>query len=185
MNTRMLRSLTARFGGKRPFVACIIHSTAAAIGAYSVYQQVNWTRFNRLIFVCKGNISRSPFAEHYAASCGLQAASFGLDAESGSPADPIAVQEASRRGLCLEHHRSKNFRDLRLRQDDLILCFEPIHARRILEMGVSKDHVTLLGLWNSPRRPLITDPYARPAEYYSTCFDLIECAVRRLPWSGT
>lgn len=58
---------------------------------------------DRLLFVCTGNLCRSPFAERYAASrvparAGWSFASAGLAARPGSPMDPATAAQLRRHG---------------------------------------------------------------------------------------
>jgi hypothetical protein len=39
---------------------------------------------------------------------------------------------------------------------------------------------TLLGLWSTPPRPHLTDPYGGSVDYFNRCFMIIDSAVVRL-----
>jgi hypothetical protein len=62
---------------------------------YRQFKQIRRERVARVVFVCHGNIRCSPHAEGRAASFSLPAASFGLSAASGAPADPSACVPAA------------------------------------------------------------------------------------------
>ncbi len=101
-----------------------------------------------LVFVCSGNICRSPAAEalfllhaaklavpHTATSCGTLRI-------SGEPAAPFTIRALSERGVDLRAHRSRAMSYFLLREADLILCMEPHHRDAVLaELGGDLDLV--------------------------------------------
>lgn len=122
-------------------------------GRYRQFKQIRWERVARVVFVCHGNICRSPYAKGRAVSFGLPAASFGLSAGSGAPADPSACRIAARRQIELARHCARDAADFELRTGDLLVVMEPRQARRISGLlPPGSCQLTLLGLWS--RRPL-------------------------------
>ena len=75
-------------------------------GKYGQFARIKWGQVKRLVFVCKGNICRSAYGEA-GGEAGVPAVSCGLQANSGSPADPIALVVSSQRALDLSLHRSR------------------------------------------------------------------------------
>jgi hypothetical protein len=67
-----------------------------------------------------------------------------------------------------------------------VLCYEPIHALFIENVATAtvdsqdRPQVSLLGLWSSPHRPLIFDPYSLHDQYYQTCYTVIDSAIATL-----
>ena len=55
-------------------------------GRYRQFKRIRWERVARVVFVCHGNVCRSPYAEGRAVNFGLPAASFGFSADSGGGA---------------------------------------------------------------------------------------------------
>ena len=53
------------------------------LGFYRPFARVDWGRVERVVFVCQGNICRSPYAEARGREVGLPASSFGLGAGVG------------------------------------------------------------------------------------------------------
>jgi len=86
---------------------------------------VDFSRVSRLVFVCSGNICRSPFGAFYAREKGLEVDSCGLHTRGGDPADPRAVAFAERLGIDMMPHRTKNISDYEPRDGDLLLVMEP------------------------------------------------------------
>ena len=166
--------LRVRYGGRRGWARHGATRLLHALGGLRRYEAVDWGRVGRLVFVCQGNLCRSPYAEARARALGLPAASFGLEA-GGEAADPVARAVARRRGLDLGRHRPRPAEALR--PGDLLLGMEPWQAGRLLDAAPPGAQVSLLGLWARPARPHLQDPYGLPAAYFDTCFAVIDNAV--------
>ena len=133
-----------------------------------------------LIFVCKGNICRSPFAEALARHRGTQAKSVGLRARNGAPANEQAIQTAPAYHVDLNQHRAHPFHDTDLAQQ-MIVCMEVDQAREILvSQPELAGRVTLLGLYGEDPVPSIPDPYGLSQEAFTYVFDLIARKVADL-----
>jgi protein-tyrosine phosphatase len=170
-----------RFGSYRGFVRLLLAEMENGSGAYRRYTQIRWESVKRVVFVCHGNICRSPYAERRAETYGLTTASFGLSAGTGAPADPSARRIAARRGVELADHRACDATDFEFQSGDLLLIMEPRQARAMLRrLPTIPCQVTLLGLWSRPRRPHIHDPHRRSEPYWEQCFDVIDSAVRTI-----
>jgi len=169
-------------GGRRAFLRTVVFGAAARLGAAHWYRRIDWSRVRRIVFVCKGNICRSPFAEGLAKRLALPAASFGLDAESGAPAAPDAVLTATAYGVDLTLHRATSANEFELDGNDLVVGFEPSHVRRLLlKMDRSAPfQVTLLAAWSRPSNLYIHDPFGASPDYYHSCFARIDRAVQAM-----
>jgi protein-tyrosine-phosphatase len=105
-------------------------------------RQRNWRRAvagaRRVLFVCHGNIIRSPFGaavfERAARERGrsVQVSSAGIAARQREPADPRAVQSAAERGFSLAGHASHLFTDEDAEAADIIFVMDLINAGHIL-----------------------------------------------------
>lgn len=174
-------ALAHLFGGKRGFIHAFRHSASALCGGLSEFRAVDWASVSRLVFICKGNICRSAFAEAIARSLGAHAASAGLAGDPGKPADPRAVIAALRVDVDLSRHTSNSLTSLGLRDGDLLIAFEPSHARTLRAIAINRGgvQVTLLGLWHQTGLwPYIHDPYGLSDHYFNRCFGRIQ---RSLP----
>jgi protein-tyrosine phosphatase len=170
-----------RYGGKRAYLTHLMTSARNLAGAYSSLKSVQWQSVQRLVFVCKGNICRSPYAEFQARALGMDAVSFGLEAMEGASADPAAARNAVARDLDISAHRSSRLKRSALRQGDLALLFEPSHLFAYEQTcGDSPAAVTLLGLWNRPSRPYIADPFGKSDRYFQECFSVIDVSMREI-----
>lgn len=158
-----------------------LYNTAARFGVYSHLRGDCVKGVCRLVFVCKGNICRSPFAEAVARKLGADAVSFGLDTIPGRPANVAAIAAAKRFGLSLEAHLTRPFNPALLRPTDLIVAMEPGHIRALGELPVdSYTAMALLGMWTAPSRPYLFDPYGMSDREFDRCFGVIDAAVPAL-----
>lgn len=174
----MNRIVYERFGSRGGFLRYFGHSFLAWIGVYRQFSRISPDSYGRLVFVCNGNICRSPLAEAYARSLGKNAASCGLNCGDGYPADPRASEHAQKVGLSLDDHRTVNVKDFEFRHDDLIVVMEPSHIASFREK-VSGDHrLILAGSFCETPSPYIHDPYNCCPEYFSHCENKVLEGVR-------
>ncbi|RLA40216.1 MAG: phosphotyrosine protein phosphatase [Gammaproteobacteria bacterium] len=174
------RCVIDRYGTRRGFVKTFWHKFLSLIGYYRKYSKVDWRSVDRLVFVCKGNICRSAYAEAIAKSLGIDAISCGVSTKDNLPANEEAIKIAGDRGVSLKEHKTTRLTSVTLRPTDLLIAMEPWHAEFLydnLEIGHS---ITLLGLWGLSKRPHLADPYGRTAEYFNNCFEYIEKSVNEI-----
>ncbi|GAC1602063.1 MAG: hypothetical protein NVS4B10_14150 [Myxococcales bacterium] len=170
-----------RFGRKQGLARLALSHLQDCLGGYQRFRAIEWSRVQRFVFVCQGNICRSPYAEARGAAAGMRCASFGLDAPAGDRANPAASKAARARGLDLGTHRSKPAGALSLEPGDLLIAMEPEQAERLRPLArKSGAQVTLLGLWCRPRRPHLQDPFGLSDAYFATCCSHIDRAVANL-----
>lgn len=168
------------YGGKRGILGHIRARAMYALGAYGNVRDIEWHSVRRLVFVCLGNICRSPYASFRAQSLGVSATSFGLDAVEGAPADPTASKNALLRGVNLSGHRSHGLVSTRLTDGDLIIVFEPRQLAEVRRRFGVQTPAKLLGIWSRPHRPHIQDPYGRSDRYFQRCFSVIDANIAKL-----
>lgn len=168
------------YGGKRGFLEHARTRVLFALGAYRKLCHIDWAAVGRMVFVCAGNICRSPYASARACSMGVPAVSFGLEATDGALADPAASRNALLRGLDLSAHRSTRAKSSSFASDDLIIAFEPGHLAELWRRGRREGPASLLGIWERPVRPHIQDPYGRSDSYFQQCFSVIDANVAAL-----
>lgn len=85
----------------------------------------------RVLFLCSGNICRSPLAAALAAARwpgDVACESAGLGAARGDPASDGSRAEAAARGLDLERHRSRPLDDVDLARFDWVIAMTPAQA---------------------------------------------------------
>ncbi len=185
----MLQKLTPEFlnrwfaehyGSRRGFLLTWWHRLLYQVGWYRNYRQVDWGSIERLVFVCKGNVCRSAFAEVVARADGQMAVSCGIEAGIDVPAYEGALTAAAVLGFSLTEHRTTPLQNLDLRDNDLLVAMEPWHAR-FLQQSLGTDRAcTLLGLWGPVVLPHVHDPYGATASYFNNCFSYLENAVHEI-----
>jgi protein-tyrosine phosphatase len=177
----MMRALANRYGTKRGFVRGLLAQAERLAGRLRRYTAVDFGRVRRLVFVCRGNICRSSFAECVAQREGVLAASFGLSTGRGQPAYPGALAAAWGLGYDLGSHRTTRIEDFTFDANDLLIAMEVRQSRQLDAMDIpGRPQITLLGLWVHPERPHIHDPYGLDEVYFRSCFLVIEQATREL-----
>ena len=84
------------YGTKKFLLSYYGHQAANSFGFFKKASDVNWSQITRLVFVCSGNICRSPYGEFYARKLGIDASSCGLHADDGGAANERAISVASK-----------------------------------------------------------------------------------------
>lgn len=105
-----------------------------------------------VIFVCWGNICRSPMAERvcekYAADAGLEltTTSAGVSSEElGNPIDPRARRTLTAHGYRADGHRAHQITAAEIDSADLVIAMEQLHRDRMLRLRPERtDHIRLL-----------------------------------------
>ena len=171
------RRLADSYGSRTGFVLTYWHRLLYLMGRYRKCQDIDWGSVERLVFVCKGNICRSAFAEAVARSLGMDAVSCGLQTVMSAPANKDASITAGKMGYDLGDHKTTPIMYLALRKTDLLVAMEPWQAGYISRQLVRPHMYTLLGLWSRPILPHIQDPHGSSNAYFDLCFSKIENSV--------
>ncbi len=98
----------------------------------------------RVLFVCTGNICRSPIAEVQFEAMGLadvSVSSAGVLFDDREASDG-AVEWAKRNDLDLSGHRSRSITRAMLSEQDVIIAMEPRHVREVVAMHDAAWHCT-------------------------------------------
>lgn len=106
--------------------------------------------FKNVLFVCVGNICRSPSAEVMLRLAvegkGIQVSSAGLGALVGHGIDATAQELLAEQGMDGLSHRARQIDDAILGAADLVLTMERKHVRRIAEIAPqASGKIFLLG----------------------------------------
>lgn len=168
------------YGSKRGLLNSVKYRALASLGLYRSYRNIEWERVKRLVFVCHGNICRSPLAEIYADSCGVQTCSYGLYCKDNRTADPRAQNFALVAGLDLKRHKTTNIKHYEEYESDLIVAMEPCHIKMLREMTAGRAQLTTLGMWLERPNPYIHDPYCANETFFERCENLVISGVDNL-----
>jgi len=145
-----------------------------------------------VLFVCTGNICRSPTAEgvfrHHVRTAGL-ADRFGQDScgthgyHIGDPPDSRAIDTAARRGYDLADLRARQLQADDFDRFDLLLGMDEGHIARMLKVAPAnrQDRIQLLmDFATEAPRSDVPDPYYGGQGDFEDALDLIEVGVRSL-----
>lgn len=174
-------AIRVRYGTERGLARLALAQLERYSGRLAPFQAVTWPDVRRLVFVCRGNVCRSAYAEVAARARSMASASFGIFATPGTLADDTAICVARRHGVDLTGHRASDYHGHELRGGDLLLAMEVRHARWLRRsISAASVQVSLLGLWSAPVRPHIHDPMGLDQRYFETAFRVIDTALAGL-----
>nr|WP_298410187.1 low molecular weight protein-tyrosine-phosphatase [uncultured Halomonas sp.] len=141
----------------------------------------------RVLFVCLGNICRSPTAEGVfrsrldkaglaerveVDSCGTS------DWHIGDPPDSRAIAAAKGRGVDLSQLRGRQLEEEDFRRFDYILAMDHMNLKNLeaLRPSDSQAHVGLFMEFAGRSDEAIPDPYTGDEGHFEKVFDMIETA---------
>jgi protein-tyrosine phosphatase len=149
-----------------------------------------------VLFVCKGNICRSPFAEHLASKFReegripqMKFGSAGLEVSNAVPPPNEAVRAAERYGVQLENHRSRPLSLKMVESYDMVVGMEEWHRTALASSfaGYQNKLFLLACLASDQSRKEsgytafnIRDPYGGPPRAFEECFERIERCIEEL-----
>ena len=177
-----LLNINAKWGTYRGLIRCTISSIKNYLGHYSEQKDIDFGRVERIVFICQGNICRSAFAEHYARSISnVQLASAGLATTAELPANEIATSVAKEVNISMDEHKTTCLQDMQLSDKDLLVIMEDRQIAPTQEVSKgSGAQITLLGLWSTPNKALIYDPFSLSKDYFRSCFEVISNGTKTL-----
>jgi protein-tyrosine phosphatase len=145
-----------------------------------------------VLFVCMGNICRSPTAEgmfrKVVADAGLadrfHVASAGTHAyHVGAPPDRRARSAAARRGLTLTHMRARRISDEDFETFDYIFAMDKDNLGELLDRAPEEHRekvMLFLDFAGTGRAAEVPDPYYGGASGFELVLDLVQQASERL-----
>jgi len=149
---------------------------------------VNLKKTYSVLFVCLGNICRSPLAEVMLKSdlrkAGIKkvnVSSAGTGAFEGGRASSGSAITAKRMGLTLARFRSKPLTQTRVRRADLILTMTDSQKREIqARWPEDSDKVFTLSEYSGTGEGDVRDPVGGPLSAYYRCGDRLLAEIKRL-----
>ena len=165
-----------------------LKSICESVLYYSIRSKGIIRPLEKIVFVCKGNICRSAFAEHLMKaekkSKLLSIESCGLNVDVRTPAPFEAKITAKKFGLDMEGHLSKGWECCELENADLVLAMEFWQYRKLVELFPDKrQNIKLLREFAPfPENILcnINDPFGKSEEKFEKCFRQIERSIANI-----
>jgi protein-tyrosine phosphatase len=146
----------------------------------------------RVLFVCTGNICRSPLAEgvlrHRARERGLESRVYADSAGTGAwhigeRPDPRSVEVATRNGVTLEG-RARGVSDEDLHEFHLVIAMDQSHLRHLERMKDRAGGAAVLALMRDfdrdPGDGQVPDPYYGGPDGFDRIYEMIDRAVEGL-----
>ncbi len=140
-----------------------------------------------VVFVCWGNICRSPMAERVAerlaAERGLDDVVFTSAATSreeiGAPIDDRAVEVLRRHGYRTDGHAAHQITRSEIEDADLVLAMEDIHLTKMRAVAPGADNLRLLTEFDPDAAPGqgIDDPWYGPEAGFERTLASVEAAI--------
>ena len=145
----------------------------------------------KVIFLCHGNIIRSPMAEalfkQNATTMGLKnfhVSSAGINAKPFSGADPRSLVVAKELGINLGKHRAQQVTEEIIENADAIFLMDSINEARLLEKYPKAwRKLYPLSSFCKPgqiKNGEISDPYKGDIEDVRRCYHILQASVQRL-----
>jgi protein-tyrosine-phosphatase/predicted ATP-grasp superfamily ATP-dependent carboligase len=141
-----------------------------------------------IVFVCHGNICRSPFAAALlrktlaGSPVTLEISSAGMLPVEGRPSTDVAIETAREMGVDLTPHVSQFFSKAQLQRAALIIVFEPANIEQIRKRynDIAAPIIRLGDLAEDKAAADIADPYGYDAATYRRAYRQIEAGLRGL-----
>ncbi|HUU16081.1 MAG TPA: L-threonylcarbamoyladenylate synthase [Sedimentisphaerales bacterium] len=157
-------------------------------GVYS-QAQLDAMSVVKFLFVCTGNTCRSPMAEgifrKYLAEklkckvdqlnkVGYKICSAGVMDVAGVPASAEAIAACAAKGIDLTAHRNQGLSKELIEESDLIFAMERMHQDNIIALSHEAANKCFLLAGDTG----IADPIGHSQEFFNSCSDIIEAAVK-------
>ncbi len=182
---RLVRDVASRVAGRR--ARRRIRRQAERMRAHRATLDGRLRAAGSLLFVCHGNINRSPLAasdlkRRLEGKVAVDIFSAGFHPKEGRPADPRMAALASAEGVDLGPCRSRVVDAQLLEKADLVFVMDGAQALRVEEIlpGCGGKTV-LLGVFASPEEPVeIPDPYGGDESTYRRAFESVTACTAEM-----
>jgi protein-tyrosine phosphatase len=137
-----------------------------------------------VLFVCLGNICRSPLAEVIVKSVAREQglshqfhfASAGTGSwHVGGGADPRSAAKALEKGLSLEQHRARQITSRNIGDWDIFVAMDSANRRDLLAMGAKPEQVWMMRAFEGTSPvPDVPDPYYGGASGFEDVYQMLK-----------
>lgn len=132
---------------------------------------------SKILFVCKGNICRSPFAQYYAQKVfpsSVKISSSGYHEKTGRKCPWKAIKAAKEYNIQLKNHRSSLVSKDLIQDSQFIFIFDEENRKTLhSQFPYAKNKIYFLGSLNEKLATIINDPYGKEFSQYKITFKLI------------
>jgi protein-tyrosine phosphatase len=134
-----------------------------------------------ILFVCKGNICRSPFAEQYSRSLfplKIHTSSCGYIQQNGRESPPEAINTAKKFGVDLSDHQAHQITEQMIQNSDVVIVFDESNFRILFK----RYHKYKSKLWFLSEicpdiQITIEDPFSKDSETFEKVYSLIAYCI--------
>jgi len=143
-----------------------------------------------IIFICTGNMCRSPMAEGLLRTRlseldrpDILVSSMGTHAQTEQKATDYAITVCSEKNIDITRHLSRHLDPLELKESDLIFVMEPVHKDFLNTFFPQvSDRTFFLGSWPGPdnKKGIIKDPVGSSLENYRKTFRILSDHIERI-----
>ena len=177
---KLTTQLKSKYGGKKGYVKYWFYFVMYSLKNKQI--DVRWSNVKRIIYICRGNICRSPYAAHYSQQLGINSSSYGLQVTQSRSAYATAIKVAKRRNVNLSAHTSTSISSYKHQMGDLFVVFEPHHVHQLKQRKIHLETpIILLGHYHPEKHiSYIHDPYGKEESYFDQCFSVIEKSMQQI-----
>jgi protein-tyrosine phosphatase len=165
----------------------LLHAFARGDG----FERTPAGRVGSVLFVCRGNVIRSPMAAALLRRRlsefgfdGISISSAGLHVNGNAQADARALPVAREFGVSLEDHRAQPVTPALAARADVIVAMDLINQVELCERyPEAKGRIVMLGAYAGGTRPgriEITDPAEDGETEIRLCYEIIDACVRSM-----
>ncbi|MEM8794863.1 MAG: low molecular weight protein-tyrosine-phosphatase [Pseudomonadota bacterium] len=143
----------------------------------------------RVLFVCLGNICRSPLAEGIFAHLASQNETQHLFCDSagtaayhiGKKPDPRSIDVARSNGIAISNQRARQLQDNDFEEFDLILCMDRSNlSDAVRQKSSGKAEIALFMTYAAGETVDVPDPYYGGPDGFDTVFRMLHEANQKL-----
>ena len=144
----------------------------------------------RVLFVCLGNICRSPLAEVVVKSVAQEQGlldQFHFESAGtgswhvGGGADPRSASKALEKGLSLENHQAQQITRRNIGDWDIFVAMDSDNRRNLIAMGAKPEQVVMMRAFEgAAQAPDVPDPYYGGTSGFEDAYQMLKLNAQGL-----